>query len=147
MTDTGIPAVDAALRDGKTSTDRFGNTVRSTFLCEADRYLFDFNLDRERWLQVDTEHDAWYFGVWACPSARSTLSYVEGDVYLVKCADDAAYDRQVAELCASNPPAPAFVVLDTEAATCTEVYEDRRRLFLDPDRGEALVAELRQAED
>ena len=148
MTDyTGIPAIDAALEAGDVSTNRLGNTVCSTFLFLTERYLFDFNLDRDRWLQVDTEGDAWYLGFWVCLTGRCTLSYIEGDLYFVQCDDDESYDREVAQLCADNKPAPAFAVIDPEAGTRTDVYEDRRVLFIDPDRGEVLIAELGQTED
>ena len=139
---TGIRWIDDALAEGEVRTTRWGNTLRETFLMEGERYLFDFNMDLGRWLQIDTENDASYLGYWANPTARRTLSYIEGDVYLIECVDDESYDREVAALCADNTEAPAFIVIDPEAGTRTDYYDDRKQLFIDPDRGAAFIAEL-----
>ena len=47
----------------------------------TDRYSFDFKLctPKNGWAQVDTSQDASYFGTWANPFERKTVSYCEGD--------------------------------------------------------------------
>jgi len=48
----------------------------------ADRYLFDTEecTPAAGWAQVDTEQDAWYFGIWANPETLEIVTYCEGDV-------------------------------------------------------------------
>jgi hypothetical protein len=128
---TGLPQVDPLLADVPDTVNRHGNRVRHVFL-SADRYLFDFHLDLDRWAQLDTESDAWYFGIWVDKAERRVLSYVEGDVYLTRCADDESYDREIAALCAFHGPAPSFVTIDDEKVTA--YYQDRARFFIDPKR-------------
>ena len=57
-----------------------------------DRYAFDFALMPTRqWAQVDTTEDAHYYGIWTCPGQRRILSYVEGDITDIRCANDTEY--------------------------------------------------------
>ena len=139
---TGITWIDEALAEGEVRTTRWGNTLRETFLMEGDRYIFDFQMSVDHWLQLDSENDASFFGNWVNPTTRRTLSYLEGDLYLVECADDESYDREVASICADNAEAPFMVAIDVDAKTRTEYYSDRREYFIDPDRGMAFIAEL-----
>lgn len=53
----------------------------------CERYLFDFDLctAKKGWAQVDTTNDAPYFGNWANPKLKKTVSYAEGDVVILTC--------------------------------------------------------------
>lgn len=49
---------------------------------EGDRYQFDFKLctAAKGWAQIDSGHDASYYGNWANPTRRKIVSFCEGDV-------------------------------------------------------------------
>ena len=123
----GLPHVDALLTATDETTNRHGNRVRHVFL-DADRYVFD--LDRGVWAQFDTDSDAAYFGIWIDKANRRILSYIEGDLYLTRCSEDASYDREIAVMCAFHGPSPAFVTIDDEAVTA--YYQDWAEFFIDP---------------
>lgn len=59
----------------------------SEFLLEADRYLFDTQLAKS-YAQIDTDQDAPYFGMWACPIHRTVITYAEGDLTKTICDSD-----------------------------------------------------------
>ena len=128
---TGIAKIEAFLDAAAETTNRHGNRVRHVFH-STERYAFDFGLDRSQWAQFDTESDHWYFGIWTNKSERRTLSYVEGDIYFVQCADDESYDREVAAMCEFHQPSPEFIVLDKKGRT--DYYQDRAQHFIDPTR-------------
>ncbi len=81
-------------------TNEQGNTVVHRHR-DADRYVFDVDDDFRAagWLRFDTAQDAWYHGVWVNPRLLKTLSYCEGDVYLVVCADAANYNAEIRAMC------------------------------------------------
>jgi len=56
--------------------------IRFYSLFPKDRYFFDFNMNLNEWMQLDTGVDAHYFGNWINPSLLATFSYIEGDTYL-----------------------------------------------------------------
>ncbi len=95
-----------------------GNTVvhRSR---SADRYRFDFDADFRAagWLQFDTNQDASYYGVWVNPKLLRTLSYCEGDVYLVLCPDAQHYNAEIEAACKFHGEGFEFIACDMEAAT------------------------------
>lgn len=66
----------------------------SEFFIEADRYLFDTRLAKS-YAQIDTDQDAWYFGMWACPIHRTVITYAEGDLTKTICDSD---DEFIAEM-------------------------------------------------
>ena len=108
-----------------------GNRVERSFLAGADRYVFDFNecTPGSGWQQLDTAEDASYFGVWLHPERLETLSFIEGDVIRVFCADSASYNAEVEALCESYQAAPAFLTIDLEEGLTTEHYVDRGELL------------------
>ena len=120
-----------------------GNTVVHRHR-DADRYLFDFDDDFRAagWLQFDTDQDASYYGVWVNPKLLRTLSYCEGDVYLVVCADAAHYNAEIQSLCAFHGEGFEMIVCDMEAAQSlllggqpqgkATVYRQDRSRFLIP---------------
>jgi hypothetical protein len=57
-------------------------TRKTQHLQDADRYHFDFGpcSYANGFYQIDTDQDAWYFGQWANPATRTTVSFTEGDV-------------------------------------------------------------------
>ncbi len=128
---TGVPGIDRLLEHAEEVRTRHGNRVRETLLL-GDRYLFDSNFDTGRWSQLDTEHDASYFGTWCNKSQLRILQFIEGELYLTLCQDAASFDAELASLCVQNPAAPAFVVIDESSVT--SCYQDRRELFFEPER-------------
>ncbi|MEM9553692.1 MAG: hypothetical protein AAGC60_05490 [Acidobacteriota bacterium] len=128
---TGIALIDRLLVAATPRVNDRGNEVRSIFH-DAERYLFDVQLDSSAWGQFDTTSDAAYFGVWLSKSKLSTLSYLEGDLYFVQCPDAEHYDAELVDLCNVHPPAPAFTTISD--GVLTRHYVDRREHFLDPER-------------
>lgn len=59
-----------------------GLTIDRSFMSDGSRYLFDTETcpAKKGWAQVDTKHDAWYFGIWINPTTLQMVSYCEGDV-------------------------------------------------------------------
>jgi len=49
---------------------------------DGDRYRFDFDLCslKKGYAQIDTDQDAWYYGMWTNPYRLITVSYCEGDI-------------------------------------------------------------------
>lgn len=94
-----------------------GNTVVHRHR-SADRYVFDFDADFRKagWLQFDTNQDAWYYGVWANPRLLRTLSYCEGDVYLVVCPDVEHYNAEIRALCDFHGEGFQMIACDMDAA-------------------------------
>jgi len=125
---TGLPQVDALLEKAEETINEQGHRTRKAFL-DADRYLFDFNLDGE-WEQFDTEDDAAYFGVWLNKAKLRTLAYIEGDLIFTQCVDAAGYDAKISALCAFHQAAPAFVGI--KPASVTKYYQDRSALYINP---------------
>ena len=127
---TGIPQVDSLFRTAEETRDDAGRRTRKIFLLDADRYLFDFNLDRGEWQEMDTEEDASYFGVWVNKEKLRILQYLEGDVIFTQCDDAAGYDAEIATLCGAYEAAPGFVTIDDESVTA--YYQDRNEFYVHP---------------
>jgi len=127
---TGLPAIDVYLVTSEETVNDRGNRTRHTFLLEADRYIFDFNLDSQIWEQFDTDSDAWYFGTWLNKSELRIFQYAEGDLCFTQCDTAEGYDREIAALCAFHEASPAYVVIDDEAVT--HYYQDRSTLYIHP---------------
>lgn len=103
-----------------------GNTIVSWFLVDAQRYRYDAKLLRAGWQQWDTDQDAHYFGVWVHATKRETFTYCEGDCYQVFCVDAAHFRAELADMERVYGAAPpSMVVLDLEAKTRTDVYDQR----------------------
>ncbi len=139
---TGLPAVDRRLAHAEPSRDEHGNTVLDLFLEGTERYLFDVDLDFDRWAQFDTPGDASYFGVWLSKKDLRKLTFAEGDLTAVQCVDGPAFDRAVAEMCRCYAETPAFTTIDLSSRTVTRHVEDRELHFIDVERGRAFLAEL-----
>lgn len=137
---TGIARIDGLLSSEDETKNDFGNATRETFLVEADRYLFDFNLNLGEWDQFDTDSDASYFGTWINKEKLRILQYVEGDVFFTQCEDAEGFDREVASLCSFHDATPEFVGFDLEENSETHYYQDRSKFFIDPARAAAALA-------
>lgn len=89
-TDTVSPLRRAFLCEEPMKTKRFFNGM-------TDRYSFDGGLcsARNGFAQVDTKQDASYYGNWANPFTRTTVSYAEGDITIIECDDDAEFVQKV----------------------------------------------------
>lgn len=124
-------------------TNERGNTVVHRQR-DADRYLFDSDDDFRAagWLQFDTDQDAWYYGVWVNPKLLRTLSYCEGDVYLVICPDAEHYNAEIKAMCEFHGAGFEMIACDTDAAQSlllggppqgkATVYRQDRTKFLLP---------------
>ena len=96
----------------------------------SSRYDFDAKYNSATgWAQVDTRSDASYFGQWTNPEKRQWLSYCEGDVTLVTCADDTEYAAYVKETLAwhSSPTYTAKIdcCLNTPAYSAIKAHLER----------------------
>ena len=72
-------------------------TIADGLMQMQDRYLFDFELChfKKGWAQIDTDQDASYYGNWANPLTRQTVSYIEGDVRITRHDTDEAYAKHL----------------------------------------------------
>ena len=66
----------------------------------TERYIIDFAEDYHEggWQQFDTYQDAPYFGVWNSEKLMMVLTYAEGDWSLVKCDNEAAYNKEMEDV-------------------------------------------------
>ena len=131
---SGLTGLDKKLARADERVQENGTRRREIF-AEAERYLFDHNLDNKLWETFDTESDAHYFGVWLCRTHWRILTYAEGDISATQCDDADAYDNYLADLCDFHRPAPYMVTFGPEGRTA--YYQDRQALFINPDRGAA----------
>ena len=71
--------------------------VKTDFTPNGDRYEFDFKLCTapKGWAQLDTESDAWYFGIWANPERRQTVNYCEGDLTIITVDTDQEFIHEI----------------------------------------------------
>lgn len=111
-------------------TNERGNRIERSSIAGADRYIFDFGEcnPESGWKQFDTDEDASYFGVWVHPERLETLTFAEGDITRVFCADEAGYRGEIEDLYACYNRAPAFRSI-SEDGTLTEHYEDPTELL------------------
>lgn len=112
--------------EGTTRTNDNGNELTETFVDDADRYLFDFNLcsATDGWLTLETKSDAPYFGVWVHPEKLETMQYVEGDVYHTVCTSPESYAKEIDDMIECYSPAPGFVSIDGDG-NATAHYQSR----------------------
>jgi hypothetical protein len=66
----------------------------------ANRYAFDFEHCRfnDGWAQLDTDQDAECFGNWAHPERLHIVSFVEGDITVIKCDDSEEFREQIEKM-------------------------------------------------
>lgn len=136
---TGIAAIDALLAEAPETVNTCGNRSRQVFH-RADRYVFDVNLDSERWVAFDSALDDWYHGIWVNKAKQQVLQDFEGDVYFIEADSAATYDTEIEALCNFYEPAPAAILIDETSET--HLYQDRAELFLDPARAATCLAEF-----
>ena len=140
---TGFDLLDQLVRDTPPTVN--GDKLSwDWFFEEMDRYTFDFGLqltpedDPAAWNQLDTDQDAPYFGVWIQRRDRMILTWAEGDLSLRHFKTPEAYDEALLRVCRTHPPAPAFSTFDLETNTLTRYVDDRRHLFYDPSKLDAI---------
>lgn len=102
-----------------------GNEVIRDF-APADRYVYDFGQcsGKNGFAQVDTSQDASYYGTWANPFKLVTVSYVEGDVIIVKCKSAESFVDEIRDM------------------RRWEIEENEGRFGIDPGFNEPLKAEF-----
>jgi hypothetical protein len=118
---------DETMIDYPSETNARGNEVLRQHI-GGDRYRLDFKVcSRERGFeQWGTDQDAWYFGIWVNRERRMVVSFVEGDLTVTSCPDAEHFAAEIASMEAFHgAPPPAFVVLDLEAGTRTDVVAQR----------------------
>ena len=66
----------------------------------SDRYAFDCGpcSHANGFAQIDSSQDAPWYGQWCCVSARTIVSFCEGDVTTTVCETDEEFVRQIREL-------------------------------------------------
>jgi len=57
---------------------------RLTEYADGDRYAYDMGLCAD-FAQVDTDQDASWYGIWACPARLVVFTFCAGDCSTVKC--------------------------------------------------------------
>jgi len=107
-----------------------GNTITRSFLGDAERYLFDFNIcsSEKGWKQYDTHQDAPYFGVWVHVEKRQVVTFCEGDLSVVDCPTIESFRAELedAERVYGDPP-PAFTTIDDDG-TVTHYFDERPKV-------------------
>lgn len=86
--------------------------LRFTSFANIGRYFFDFNMDTSQWIQLDTEQDASYFGNWVIPALLTTVSYVEGDIYVNVAPDEEKFLQLVKDSITWQKDNDYFIGLD-----------------------------------
>ncbi len=108
-------------------TNERGNQVTRSFLLQADRYLFDFQVcsSAKGWKQFDTKQDASYFGIWVHSGTRRIVTFAEGDLSTVTCPTVESFQAELASMATFyGPPPPAAIRYDADG-TRTEYYDER----------------------
>lgn len=125
-----LAAIEAELQQEPSRINDRGNAVYQ-WSCSADRYVVDFAEDRKAggWEQFDTDQDAWYFGMWVNAVKWLTLTYAEGDWYLVVCPDREHYLAEIRHAIEFYGEGEIARVFDLSAHTET-VYRQDREVFL-----------------
>lgn len=72
-----------------------------TFVENADRYFFDFNVCRG-WPQIDTGQDASYYGTWCHPEKLKIVNFCEGDVHVTECEDEQDFISEIRRIKRNN---------------------------------------------
>ena len=102
-----------------------GNLVLES-LAGGERYVWDSVLMPSGWEQYDTTSDAAYFGVWVHLEDRATFCFAEGDLILVLCDSDEAFEAELDSMADfyGRPP-PFATVIDLEARQMTKIVATR----------------------
>ncbi len=113
----------------RTWTNACGNTVWTVFMQHASRYTFDFThcTCLDGWRQFDTKQDASYFGIWIHDARRHIVTYAEGDLTVVECADAEGFRRELEALHAYHGAPPPMAIVYDEDGQVTEIYDERSR--------------------
>lgn len=92
--------IDVILKTETPWTNKHGNQVYSGFIGEHDRLEFDFGpcSSENGWKQFDTDQDAWYFGVWVNIEKRMTVTYAEGDLTVITCANLESFRAELEDM-------------------------------------------------
>ena len=128
-----VAAIAAKLKQEPSRINERGNAVYQWFGSE-DRYVVDFAPDRvaEGWEQFDTEQDAWYFGMWVNWAKLLTLTYCEGDWYLVVCPDREHYLAEIEHAIGFYGEGQIATVFDLTEHTETVYRQDRSKFLREP---------------
>jgi hypothetical protein len=108
-------------------TNNQGNQV-DCYFWSGDRYYFDQACPpKDGWIQYDTSQDAWYFGSWVNVKERKTVTYCEGDIYIVTCPTIESFKAELADMqrVYGDPP-PMAVAFDADG-TKTVYYDENAR--------------------
>jgi len=111
----------------KKEINEHGNLVKRDFILNGDRYRFDFKYcsSKKGWKQYDTDHDAWYFGVWVHPEKKEIITYAEGDVIRVVCPTEKSFKAELKTMAEFyGTPPPAFTVISQDGKI-TKYYDKR----------------------
>ena len=109
-------------------TNARGNTVVRT-TTSGDRYAFDFRVCRwsDGWRQFGTASDAPYFGIWYHEAKLEVVTFCEGDVTRVVCADIESFRLELKAEHDFHGPAPAAMVTVGPDGSITEYFDAEDR--------------------
>jgi len=107
-----------------------GNAIYDYFM-HTERYRWDFDQDfrADGWEQFDTDQDAHCFGIWVNRKMLAVFSYAEGDLHLSLAPNKEQFLDEIRSMLNFHGQSPAFVAIDPNAGTITEVYDDRERFL------------------
>jgi len=112
----------------KDRINRQGNMLYETFF-SIGRYYFDDVLCKNGFNQFDTDQDAPYFGQWVSKQHLCTVSYTEGDIYLVVCNDVEQYNKEIQSCIDFYGEGFIAIAIDPEKKEST-TYRQDRSIFL-----------------
>lgn len=89
---------------------------------DGSRYAYDTGecSAKNGYAQIDTTSDASYYGNWASPSARTIVSFAEGDVCRTICESDEEFTREVQRFADYDPE--DFIGIDAPTDTLAEAF-------------------------
>jgi hypothetical protein len=62
--------------------------TKETHNVSGDRYECDWTLLKQGFFQIDTDQDASYYGNWINPERKIKVSFIEGDLIIIKYDND-----------------------------------------------------------
>ena len=76
----------------------------------------------EGWVRIDTNQDASYYRVWCHPDKRQVVSYRDGHITIIRCADDETFVAEMRRTAEWNREQGCWIGVDAG--------EDQRHRFI-----------------
>ena len=109
------------------TTNERGNTERTAFVGERNRYYYDLSecKPEDGWSQFHTTDDAHYFGIWIHPERLEILTYAEGDEIRITCPTPESFQAELDHMSAFYGPPPPYMVTLDDDGTVTHYVQER----------------------